>query len=238
MILMLAMTTDGRTPSPTIARSAIPPTVDLSGLVSAGIVVVDDQTATMPHLRKLAEGREKTRDRVAKFRERKRATPALQERDTSATPPSPLSPPHTPPLTPLPLAEGSKTRAREGWAAEIYAAADSMLGRRTTGSEGYRIEAKLVELESMPDFTCDGKLSKAGEVFAACCRYTTDKKGVRGGIIPWINYAASVFDGCQRTGLGPGKMARAKPGGVEFVTPEDTGLEDRIKARFEKRGLA
>ncbi len=113
-----------------------------------------------------------------------------------------------------------------------------MLGRRTTGSEGYRIEAKLVELESMPDFTCDGKLSKAGEVFAACCRYTTDKKGVRGGIIPWINYAASVFDGCQRTGLGPGKMARAKPGGVEFVTPEDTGLEDRIKARFEKRGLA
>jgi hypothetical protein len=122
-----------------------------------------------------------------------------------------------------------------GWAADIYAAAESMLGRRPTGSEGYRIEAKLAELEAMPDFTCDGKQAKAGEVYAACCRYTTDRKGVRGGIIPWINYAAAVFEGCQRTGLGPGKMVRSKPGGLELVSPVDTTLEQRIADRLSRR---
>lgn len=74
--LLLAMSTTGRTPSPSISRAAIPPTVDVTGLVSAGLVIMDDQTVTMPHLRKLAVGREANTERQREARQR---------RDTSAT---------------------------------------------------------------------------------------------------------------------------------------------------------
>lgn len=253
MILMLAMTTDGRTPSPTIARSAIPPTVDLSGLVSAGIVVVDDQTATMPHLRKLAEGREKTRDRVAKFRERKRATPALQERDTSVTTPSPLSPPLTPPLTPqpqMPEDGGSRAGARgvpasiraaeplEPMAENVIAACERVTGR--TPLKGHEIGACANWAAGMrfayPDtkpITIHGKPSTLEAVIRAVCEHATPQTVSGRATTSILRWLETTVQGCIDGGILPGERLATRAQTAKLV--DASGNEVTQAARKRER---
>ena len=234
--LLLAMSTTGRTPSPSISRAAIPPTVDMTGLVSAGLVIMDDQTVTMPHLRKLAVDREANTERQREARQRrdKGATKARHERDNSATPLAPLSPPHTPPLTPKPPEVNINAGAREVcWAKDLLAEATRMLGRQPTGSETHRLVSKIAELEGTDNFVVDGVMSQAGSVYVACLRWVTDVKGVNSGVVPWLNYTETIFDQCRRTGLGPGKMKRANPGGNTIVGGEvSTDLESKLAAKL------
>lgn len=227
--LLLAMTTNGRTPSPSISRAAVPPTVDLTGLASAGFVVMDDQTVTMPHLRKLAEKRVSNRDKKRRQRDNAGTTRG-QRRDT----PAPLSPPHTPPLTPIPIEVNNPTRTREvGWAKDLLDEATRMLGREPTGSETYKLCAKITELEAMEPFSVDGQIAKAGDVYVECLRYTTTTKGINSGVVPWLNYTEPVFDQCRRTGLGPGKIRKAKRGGVEIVDGEGGKFDDAVSRAFK-----
>lgn len=198
-------------------------------MASAGFVVMDDQTVTMPHLRKLAEKRVSNRDKKRRQRDNAGTTRG-QRRDT----PAPLSPPHTPPLTPLPIEVNNPTRTREvGWAKDLLDEAARMLGRQPTGSETHRLTTKIVELESTEPFAVDGQIAKAGDVYVECLRYTTTTKGINSGVVPWLNYTEPVFDQCRRTGLGPGKIRKAKAGGTQIVGDAGGKFDDAVSRAFK-----
>lgn len=250
--LLLAMSTTGRTPSPSISRAAIPPTVDVTGLVSAGLVIMDDQTVTMPHLRKLAVDREANTERQREARQRRdtSATTARHERDNSATPPTPLSPPHTPPLTPHPQnPEVGQTRAHargvpasirqaeplEPNAEAVIAACERVTGR--TPLKGYEVGACANWASGMrfayPDdkaVRIHGEASSLDAVIRASCEHATPQTVSSRGVTGILRWLETTVQSCIDGGVWPNERLAVTPPSAKIVADPKQRERDRALA--------
>ena len=245
--LLLAMSQHPSAPTSAIDLAAIPPTVDWNALVNAGVIACDGKTVRVPGLRKLYEDRAKHRSRArAQSARIMRASAAHLER----IPLAPLSPPHTPPLTPHPQnPEVGQTRAHargvptsirqaeplEPSAEAVIAACERVTGR--TPLKGYEVGACANWASGMrfayPDekaVRIHGEASSLDAVIRAACEHATPQTVSSRGVTGILRWLESTVQSCIDGGVWPNERLAATPPRAKIVADPKQRERDRALA--------
>ena len=227
--------------------AAIPPTVDWNALVNAGVIACDGKTVRVPGLRKLYEDRAKHRSRArAQSARIMRASAAHLER----IPLAPLSPPHTPPLTPHPQnPEVGQTRAHargvpasirqaeplEPNAEAVIAACERVTGR--TPLKGYEVSACANWAAGMrfayPDdkaVRIHGEASSLGAVIRAACEHATPQTVSSRGVTGILRWLETTVQSCIDGGVWPNERLAVTPPRAKIVADPKQRERDRALA--------
>ena len=247
--LLLAMSQHPSAPTSAIDLAAIPPTVDWNALVNAGVIACDGKTVSVPGLRKLYEVRKSGRSRAQRARD-VRVTCAESTAHVQRTPPTPLSPPHTPPLTPHPQnPEVGQTRARvRGVPASIRGAelldpnAEAVVAacERVTGRsplKGYEFVACANWAHGMrfayPDdkaVQIHGEPSSLDAVIRAACEHATPQTVSSRGVTGILRWLETTVQSCIDGGVWPNERIAVTPPRAKIVADPKQRERDRALA--------